>query len=71
MPQMSEMTPPQQSLAFSGHQGKMAGMGVCLCQPGRQTLLILYSCAIKEQGEVSEGFSLKLKTTENRVGFAA
>lgn len=47
-------------------------MGVLLGQPGRQTLLlVLYSPAIKEQGEASEGFSLKLKTTENRVGFAA
>lgn len=49
----------------------MAGVGVCLRQPGRQTLLVLYSRAIKERGEASEGFSLKLKSTENRVGSAA
>lgn len=70
-PQTSGMTSPQQSLAFSGHQGKMVEVGVRLSQPGRQTLLIFLQPCNKERGEASEGFSLKLKTTENRVGFAA
>lgn len=48
------------------------GRGGCPPQPARATDVahFLQLCN-KERGEASEGFSLKLKTTENRVGFAA
>lgn len=47
----------QQSSAFPGNQGKMAGVGASLGHPGQ---LILSSHATKGQGDASEGFSLKL-----------